>query len=168
MLYGALGNIFGLFLLSLAAMLGVGLLLKANSRIFTALKTVGTVYLFYLGVQQFISRKKLFGSESSTSNPARSFTSLFKEPFLLSISNPKPILFFTALFPQFITPGVSLPLQFLVLTGIFMFLSLMTLQGYGLASRRMINLLRQPKIATRTSQVVGLCFIGFGVLLLTY
>lgn len=166
-LYGALGNIFGLFFLSLAAMLGIGLLLKTHPWLFTALKTVGAFYLFYLGVQQFTSKKMLFGSEYNSS-PARSFAGLFRESFLLSISNPKPILFFTALFPQFIKPSSSLLLQFLVLTGIFMLLSLMTLLGYGLASRKMIILLSQPRIAKRVSRVIGLCFIGFGVLLLTY
>lgn len=167
-LYGALGNICGLFFLSLAAMLGVGLLLKANPRLFTALKTVGALYLFYLGVQQLIAKKKLFGPESGSPGAARSFGALFKESFLLSISNPKPILFFTALFPQFIKPTSSLSLQFVVLTGIFMLLSLLTLQGYGLASRRMVTLLSQPRIATLASRLIGLCFIGFGVLLLSY
>lgn len=167
-LYGALGNIFGLFFLSLAAMLGVDLLLKTNPWLFTALKTVGAFYLFYLGVRQFISKKMLFGSECNSRSPVRSLASLFKESFLLSISNPKPILFFTALFPQFIKPSSARLLQFLVLTGIFMLLSLMTLLSYGLASRKMIILLSQPRIATRVSRVIGLCFIGFGVLLLTY
>lgn len=166
--YGALGNICGLFFLSLAAMMGVGLLLKANPWLFTVLKTFGALYLFYLGAQQFTSKKKLFSTEPNSPTPARSFASLFKEAFFLSISNPKPILFFTALFPQFIKPDSSLTQQFLVLTGIFMSLSMVTLQAYGLASRRMINLLSQPRIATRTSRVIGLSFIGLGVLLLTY
>lgn len=58
-LYGALGNIFGLFFLSL----GGGLLLKTNPWLLTAFKTVGAFYLFYMGVQQFTSKKTLFGSE---------------------------------------------------------------------------------------------------------
>lgn len=166
--YGALGNICGLFILSLAAMQGVGMLLKTNPWFFTTLKAVGAFYLFYLGVQQFSSQKILFSNKSSRSDQVRPFASLFKESFLLSLGNPKPILFFTALFPQFIKPDSSLSLQFLVLTGIFMFLSLMTLLGYGLASRKMINLLSQPRVATLTCRVIGLCFIGFSILLLTY
>lgn len=47
-----------------------------------------------------------------------------------------------------------------------MLLSLMTLLGYGLASRKMIILMSQPTIAKRVSRMIGLCFIGFGVLLL--
>ncbi|AZC18458.1 MULTISPECIES: LysE family translocator [Pseudomonas] len=167
-LSGALGNICGLFCLSLATILGVGLLLKANPWAFTLLKIGGALYLFYLGVGQLIARKQLFGSEAAAQQPSQSFAALFKESFFLAISNPKPILFFTALFPQFIKPGSSLSMQFLVLTGIFMLLSLLTLQGYGLASRKMVSLLSQPRIATLASRVVGCCFISFGVLLLAY
>ena len=41
--------------------------------------------------------------------------------------NPKPILFFTALFPQFLNASESLLPQFLILTGIFMGMSLVSL-----------------------------------------
>jgi len=32
----------------------------------------------------------------------------------------------------------------------------------------MVTLLSQPRIATLASRLIGLCFIGFGVLLLSY
>jgi threonine/homoserine/homoserine lactone efflux protein len=91
----------------------------------------------------------------------------FREAFLLSATNPKPILFFTALFPQFVSAHAPLLPQFLTLTGIFMGMSFLTLLGYALLASRARSLLLRPRAVKWFNRVVGAVFISFGAALLS-
>ena len=108
--WSSLGNISGLFCLSSAAMLGLGLLLKSSAVLFGLVKLVGAMYLFYMGVRHVLGRTSVMavqtgeGKNAETPKPHR----LFREAFLIAVTNPKPILFFTALFPQFISTSAPL------------------------------------------------------------
>jgi threonine/homoserine/homoserine lactone efflux protein len=92
---------------------------------------------------------------------------LFREAFLLAATNPKPILFFTALFPQFIHPQAPLLPQFLLLTGIFMSLSFVTLVCYAHIARRAGPLLVRPRFAVWANRAVGSVLIAFGAAMLS-
>src|ERR1700712_5723135 len=54
--WSSLGNVCGLFCLSAAAMLGLGVLLESSALLFGAVKLLGAGYLFYLGVRQIVGR----------------------------------------------------------------------------------------------------------------
>ncbi|MFD4840199.1 LysE family translocator [Achromobacter sp. NPDC058515] len=73
---------------------------------------------------------------------------------------------FTALFPQFLNAHEPLLPQFLILTGIFMAMSLVSLLTYGALARRARGLLRQPRIVVWLNRVVGSIFVAFGLALL--
>ena len=136
--WSALGNVTGIFVLSAAAMLGLGLLLKSSALLFGAVKLLGALYLFYLGLRHLFGRSSVLSGSAEQSTDARTPTpfALYREAFFLAATNPKPILFFTALFPQFINANDPLLPQFFVLTGIFMVLSFVTLLGYPFHRKR--------------------------------
>lgn len=166
--WSALGNICGIFCLSAAAMLGLGVLLMSSALLFTLVKLLGALYLFYIGLRHLLARNATLGSPSDPAvEPAspRPFR-LYREAFLLSTTNPKPILFFTALFPQFVSTQAPLVPQFFVLTGIFMCLSLVTLIGYALLASRARSVLFRPCVTRWFNRVVGGVFISFGAALL--
>jgi threonine/homoserine/homoserine lactone efflux protein len=118
--------------------------------------------------------RHLFGRASALNSPdGQSSNSvvivpfrLYREAFLLAAMNPKPILFFTALFPQFISTQAPLLPQFLLLTGIFMALSFLTLVSYALLAIRARPLLLKPLFAKWINRAVGVAFISFGAALL--
>lgn len=166
--WSALGNVTGIFVLSAAAMLGLGVLLKSSALLFGAVKLLGALYLFYVGLRHVFGRSSVLAASTEqaagASTPTRS--ALYREALLLAITNPKPILFFTALFPQFIEPSAPLLPQFFVLTGIFMVLSFITLLGYASVAGRARFFLVKPRVSTWINRVVGSVFISFGAALL--
>lgn len=167
--WSSLGNVCGIFCLSAAAMLGLGVLLMSSAFLFGAVKLLGALYLFYIGVRHVFGRTSALGSaarahaEFSPPGPLR----LYREAFLLSATNPKPILFFTALFPQFVNAQAPLLPQFFALTGIFMSLSFFTLIGYALVASRARSVLFKPRVVKWFNRVVGAVFISFGAALLS-
>ena len=166
--WSALGNVTGVFMLSAAAMLGLGVLLKSSALLFGAVKLLGALYLFYVGLRHVFGRSSVLGASAEqaagASTPTRS--ALYREALLLAVTNPKPILFFTALFPQFINANDPLLPQFFVLTGIFMVLSFITLLGYASVAGRARFFLLKPHVSKWINRVVGSVFISFGAALL--
>jgi homoserine/homoserine lactone efflux protein len=169
-IWSSLGNVSGIFCLSAAAILGLGILLNSSAILFGLVKVLGALYLFYLGVRHFFGRASALNSPDGQSsspvviNPFR----LYREAFFLAAINPKPILFFTALFPQFISTQAPLLPQFLLLTGIFMALSFITLVSYALIAIRARPLLLKPLFTKWINRVVGVAFISFGAALLSW
>lgn len=164
----SLGNISGLFCLSAAAMLGLGLLLMSSALLFAAVKILGALYLFYIGIRHLLGRSSAFkGPAEQPQHSARPGPlALYREAFLMAALNPKPILFFTALFPQFIDASEPLLAQFFVLTGIFMLLSFATLIAYAMVAARARNLLLRATVAKWLNRAIGAVFISFGAALL--
>ena len=91
---------------------------------------------------------------------------LYRSAVVTALANPKATLFFTALFPQFIDQGAALFPQFLILTGIFMALSLLSLSLYAALASRAKGMLARPEWSRWVSRVVGVTFIGFGAAIL--
>ena len=164
----SLGNISGLFCLSAAAMLGLGLLLMSSALLFAAVKILGALYLFYVGVRHLLGRSSAFkdAPQQPLSSARPRPLALYREAFLMAAFNPKPILFFTALFPQFIDASAPLLAQFFVLTGIFMALSFATLIAYAMVATRAKKLLLRAAFAKWLNRVIGALFISFGAALL--
>ncbi|WP_394778282.1 LysE family translocator [Undibacterium sp.] len=167
-LWSAFGNISGVFCLSAAAILGLGVLLKSSAILFAVVKVLGALYLFYIGAKQLFSKTSAIAYESKTDMASVSPgpRKLYMEAFLTAVTNPKAVLFFTALFPQFVSSQDPLAPQFFTLTGIFMALSYTTHLSYALLASRARNLLLKPRFAKWMNRVVGSVFIGFGTLLL--
>jgi homoserine/homoserine lactone efflux protein len=167
-IWSSLGNVTGIFVLSAAAMLGLGVLLKSSALLFGAVKLLGALYLFYVGLRHLLGRSSVLSVSADQSASAKTPTrfALSREAFLLAVTNPKPILFFTALFPQFINPNVPLLPQFFALTGIFMVLSFITLLGYASVAGRARFFLVKPGVSRWINRVVGTVFISFGAALL--
>ncbi|RVU36148.1 LysE family translocator [Hwanghaeella grinnelliae] len=102
----AAGNAFASLLQASAASAGLGLLLTESASVLLATKYLGAAYLVYLGVRMWRSKADEIEAGAGTTAAPRVSGRLFRDGFLVAVSNPKAILFFTALFPQFLgTPG---------------------------------------------------------------
>ncbi|MES2106347.1 MAG: LysE family translocator [Pseudomonadota bacterium] len=166
--WSAFGNISGVFCLSAAAILGLGVLLKSSAVVFAVVKVLGALYLFYIGAKQLFGRSAalVYEAGDGVATVAPGPGKLYLEAFLTAVTNPKAVLFFTALFPQFVSSQAPLAPQFFILTGIFMALSYTTHISYALLASRARNLLLKPRFAKWLNRVVGSVFISFGALLL--
>ncbi|BBP71243.1 flagellar biosynthesis protein FlgM [Pseudomonas sp. Seg1] len=168
-IWSSLGNASGLFCLSAAAMLGLGAVLASSEWLFNAVKIIGAGYLFYLGVKQLFKKGPMLPDalEGDANKPRPTRGKLYKSAFLTAVTNPKATMFFTALFPQFIDQGAALLPQFLILTAIFMALSVSSLSVYAAIASRAKGVLTRPALSRWVSRVVGTTFIGFGAAILT-
>ncbi|MBC3918778.1 LysE family translocator [Undibacterium sp. CY18W] len=168
-MWSAFGNVCGIFCLSTTAFLGMGALLNSSALLFAAVKIIGALYLFYIGIKQLFGKSNAFTHEvkdvSSVTTPRP--RKLFFEAFLTAATNPKALMFFTALFPHFITPGEALAPQFFALMAIFMSLSYLAHLMYAQLAARAMHILVKPRFAKWINRVVGAAFISFGAMLLS-
>jgi len=165
--FSSLGNVLGLFVLSSAAMLGLGVVLKTSLVLFLAFKILGACYLIYIGIKQFRTLSSIFKSvELTHKKSVAHYVKIFQKGFLVCITNPKPIIFFTALFPPFLNPEAPLLEQFFILTLTFMTLSFATLMSYAFFAKRLKSWFLTNQRALWFNRVSGAIFIalGFGLL----
>jgi len=168
--YTILGNITGLFCMSLLAVLGLSTVILCSAPIFFVFKMTGALYLVYLGVKLwrngFSGKKAVHSSVADSSAVPQNFK-LYMQGVFISLSNPKAITFTTALFPQFIQPELSLVPQFIGLVSTFMCLSFSCLLGYAILARKAKKQIEAKKFYSQTviGKAFGVIFIGSGIAL---
>jgi len=92
---------------------GVAALIVASSTLFSVIKWIGVVYLFYLGISAIRSKASAL---TVTGNAAQATTGMraFWQAMVVELSNPKALLYFVALLPQFIDPSRPVGRQLLI------------------------------------------------------
>lgn len=158
----ASGVSFGLLAHSLITALGLGALLLASSSLFTVLKFVGALYLFYLGIRLIMSTSsRLDLSETSfISTRKLFFTGAFS-----NISNPHVTLFYLAFLPQFIPSSTENPALYLLILGLaFALLTFLVKGPIGyFAGVLSVWLRSRPGVLTWIDRISGTMLIGLGI-----
>ena len=166
--YRAASAVFlGDAILMLLSALGIASLLKAEPVLFLGLKYAGAAYLFYLGLGMLRGGLQKLRQPLEQAAPAKEVdvAQPVRKALLLSLSNPKAILFFVSFFIQFVDPGYAYPgVSFLVLGTILevisaLYLSFLIFSGVRLAAW----FRRRQRLAAGASSGVGALFVGFGV-----
>ena len=166
--YRAASAVFlGDAILMLLSALGIASLLKAEPVLFLGLKYAGAAYLFYLGLGMLRGGLQKLRQPLEQAAPAKEVdvAQPFRKALLLSLSNPKAILFFVSFFIQFVDPGYAYPgVSFLVLGTILevisaLYLSFLIFSGVRLAAW----FRRRQRLAAGASSGIGALFVGFGV-----
>lgn len=161
---GSAGNALGVFVVSGAAMAGLGVLLRTSSMGFAALKILGAAYLMYLGIRQWKSKTNIFAQDvAANADETTGALRMFSNGFVVAVTNPKSILFFTALFPQFMSPeNASLGL-FLLLTTTFSACTVLSHLTYVLVAGYIKPWFSTYARARMFNKASGLTFMGLGV-----
>jgi threonine/homoserine/homoserine lactone efflux protein len=118
--------------------LGMTALLGELARAFDVLRWIGVVYLLWLGVSAWRAPAT---DLTKTAPEPRSARSIFLRGFLVSLTNPKTLLFYAAFFPQFIDSNASLATQFALLSLTFLIIAIVVDSGWGLLAARFRNAL---------------------------
>ncbi len=147
-------------LMSLTAA-GAASVLKLLPVVFLGLKTAGAVYLSYLGIRLLLSALRPGPShkQAFTANQG----SPWRKALLLSLLNPKAILFLLSFFVQFVDPGYPHPvLPFFILALILQFFSILYLSALIFGGARLAAALRRRAgLARIGSGLVGVLFLWF-------
>lgn len=158
-LLATLGVIAGDQVLIWAAVAGMAALLLAMPVLFGLLQWAGALYLIWLGVR-LIRATDAGGAVISMSSGR-----YFRQSMLITVLNPKAIVFYLAFFPLFIDPQQHRGLlTFAVMAFIAAFLTFL----YGLllcsvAIRVSASWGGRPRLGRWLNRLAGLVMIGFGL-----
>jgi homoserine/homoserine lactone efflux protein len=126
---GMLGAALSDLLLIGAVSIGLGALLAASEALFSILQWIGALYLTWLAVQMWTCHPtELHANIGSSSTTA---TKAFTRSLLVSLSNPKGLLFFSAFLPQFVNTAEPQAVQYLTLALLTATLDLVIMACYA-------------------------------------
>ena len=157
-LAATLGIMVGDQVLIWLAVAGVAALLAAYPAAFAAVQWLGAGYLAYLGVRLLIAKE---GDRPTIDIPMGQY---FRQSVLITLLNPKAIVFYMAFFPLFIDPRHNLGfVSFAVMAATvavltFLYGLVATLLTHGLAER----LRADRRIGQVLQKLAGVMLLGFG------
>ena len=167
---GALGVFLGDTVLLVMVALGAAGLLRTTPALFMVVKYAGAAYLGWVGVQLLLAAlQKWRGADDSAGSTVPVVPAHLAKPFqralLVSLLNPKAILFLLSFFVQFIDPNYATPaVPFLILSAIVMGFSAMYLSVLIVMGARLADGFRERrKLSAILSSAVGAVFVWFGV-----
>lgn len=153
------GVILGDQVLIWMAVAGVAALLAAYPAAFHAVQWLGAAYLAWLGIRMIFARA---GDKPVLHIRTGQYV---RQSFLITLLNPKAIVFYMAFFPLFVDPArhqglvtfAVMAVTVAVLT--FLYGLTMTLMTHFLAARMRAN----PMVSRVLNKLAGLFLVGFGV-----
>lgn len=163
-----LGLQLGLLLVLFIAGAGVGSLLLASEFAFRVVKTVGALYLIYLGFAQWRAKVQVrsdlpaHGAAQTEVPPLRK---RLLTGFLTNATNPKGIIFMVAVLPQFIAHDAPVLPQLLILAATMCTVDLAVMHGYAFAASSMQRFFRDARAVKRQNAFFGSILMGVGAAL---
>lgn len=153
----ALGLCTGLIVHTLAAALGVSLIIQSTPWAFIAIKVIGALYLLYLAWGAWhapVSDQGVAASELSAA-------ALYRRGIIMNLTNPKVSVFFLAFLPQFASPERGgIPLQMVSLGLIFMLAAIIVFSSVAIIAGRFGYWIGQSaKNQTRLNRTAAIVFI---------
>lgn len=161
-IFAALGCTLGIVPHLLATVLGLAAVMHTSALAFQSLKYAGVVYLLYLAYATWKDRAA-FAVENV---PSRSSAlTLVTKAILLNLLNPKLTIFFLAFLPQFVDPNATAPLaQLLILSGVFMAMTLAVFVVYGLLAHAFRKaVIESPSVQGYLRRGFAAAFAGLGI-----
>ncbi len=162
---GVMGNVVAFQILMVLSATGLGAVLATSSEFFIVLKMIGAMYLIYLGFKLWLASVPQSINENSSKQKQKSLFSLFKEAFLITISNPKALVFVSALLPQFINTNHALLPQMMLLSITTAVIHFTIYQSYAVLSSKVKHKLESAKNRSVFNKISGVTFLSFGVAL---
>jgi len=156
----------GLIVLLLIAGAGIGSLLLALEIAFRIVKTVGALYLIYLGLCQWRARvaDPLARSTMHQAVPP-SLRQRFLTGFLTNVTNPKGVIFMVAVLPQFISPARAILLQLLILAVTMCAIDLVVMHSYAFLASAMQRFFRDAGAVRKQNRFFGGILMAVGAAL---
>ncbi len=162
-LMGGLAATFGVMagdqVLIWLAVAGVAALLAAHPTVFAVVQYVGAAYLAYLGVKMILAKP---GDAPILKMEARQY---FKQSTLITLLNPKAIVFYMAFFPLFVDPARNPGWQtFAVMAATIAVLTFLYCMTVSLITHYAAERMRSsPRVTSWLNKIAGTMLVAFGV-----
>ena len=132
-------------------------IVESLSEGFEWLRWLGVGYLVYLGLMHLLSAIK---NENHKEHVTA--TGTFSRGFLVSLTNPKTILFFGAFLPQFVSPHGDYTNQIIVLSVVFLVLATLLDGLYAIMAAKVGGLIQGKRVHKVQNGVSGILYLGAG------
>lgn len=149
---------------------GVASLLQGNAVLFGIVKYAGAGYLSWLAIGMLRAAWEMWRTRRERAAVAATEAGTaeerpFRRAFVISLLNPKAILFFVAFFVQFVDPGYAYPaLSFVVLGALAQLASVLYLTALIFGGTRLAAAFqRRRRLAAGATSAAGVLFLGFAV-----
>lgn len=173
--YRAMCGVFlGDSVLMLLTAVGAASLLRTNALLFSVVKYLGGAYLAWMAFGLLRAAWNMWRERSR--EPERAAPAApppgerpFRRALVISLLNPKAILFFISFFVQFVDPAYSYPaVSFLVLALILQVFSMLYLTALIFGGTWLAGAFRRRRrLSATATSAVGLGFLGFAAKLAT-
>jgi threonine/homoserine/homoserine lactone efflux protein len=160
-LWMMLGEVFGVALVAVAAVMGAAAIMLNYPAIFTWFKWIGGLYLMYLGCKMYWSGKHL--SLNSQADLTLSRFALISQGFITAIANPKGWAFMLSILPPFINAAQPITFQLLALVAIIMLSEFVCMLIYATGGRSLKALLNKGNNIRWMNGISGTLLIGVGI-----
>ncbi len=158
------GLVIGDIVFMSLALAGLTALASTAAPVFAAVKYIGAAYLFWLGYKALTApATALRPSDAPAVSPHKELAM----GLLVTLGNPKPILFYGALMPTFLDVAHATFADAAVLALIIAAVSYLVLGGYALLAHRSRRLLATPRAVRRLNQTTGAVMIAAGAAIAT-
>ncbi|NOH97604.1 LysE family translocator [Vibrio sp. 99-70-13A1] len=162
-LWMMIGELAGVAVVSVAAVLGIASVMLNYPWLFTGFKFIGAGYLFYLGVQMWRSKGKLaISTDNQTENVGKDWD-LVVQGFVTAIANPKGWAFMISLLPPFINSSKALAPQLLILISIILVSEFVCMTLYATGGKSLKRVLGKADNVKLMNRIAGTLMMGVGV-----
>ena len=127
---------------------------------FEVLRWAGVAYLVYLGIQQWRADPTAPDLPNGSASSPRS---RFLQGLVITVMNPKSMIFLAAFFPQFIDPAVPLSLQLPVLSVTFVAIAFVFTGLWLIPAGQAARWFRSASRARWRNRITGSLILGAGV-----
>jgi len=159
-----LGIVVGDLVFLLLAIYGLAAVAALLGGLFTLVKLCGAAYLIWLGVRLWR------GKAAATTTTAIAETSWFANltsGLLITLGNPKVILFYLGFLPAFVDLATLSTMDVLIIAGVVSLVLGATMLGYAYAASRTRQLFASPKAKSLLNRTSGSVMIATGAVLAT-
>ena len=157
--YMMYGELLGVALVATSSVIGVATIMLTYPMAFIILKYLGGLYLFYIGINMWLSRGKMALS-TEESNFTLSKKKLALQGFITAIANPKGWAFFITLLPPFIDNNLAFTPQIIVLVLLILSLEFTCLMIYATGGITLRKILQDSSNIKLLNKIAGSMMIG--------
>jgi leucine efflux protein len=165
--YRAAGGVFlGDTILMFASVMGIASVLRTVPAVFLVVKFAGAAYLAWMGIGMLRAAWRLWRDRDHAEEPrpaAVNDRAPFRTALIISLMNPKAILFFLSFFIQFVDSAYAHPgLSFLILGSIVQLSSMLYLTALIFGGAHLAETFRRRRrLKVAGTGTIGMLFLSF-------
>lgn len=157
------GELLGVAIVAIAAVVGVSAIMLKFPLIFSVLKLVGAAYLLYTGINMWRSKGKLALNQEADAPTTICKRSLFNQGLITAIANPKGWAFMISLLPPFINTDYALPTQLSVLVFVILCSEFVCMMIYATGGKTIGKVLTQKDNVKLLNKISGVLMMGVAI-----